>query len=81
MPDTVFADAKRKAIYGHKDWLAWVTKDGEKKAARITIEALEQMIAEAETMWMYARNNGIGMMLNEEIARNMIKNAKYGIFS
>lgn len=52
-------DAKTKAQYGRKDWVAWLDKNGEKRAERRSMASLKRaMLAVGTQGWFIVYHGG-----------------------
>ena len=45
--EAAYATAKRKARYGHRDWLVWMVADGSYRVSQIATETLTQAVKES----------------------------------
>lgn len=45
----LLTEVKRKARYGHKDWLLWVSKSGEEVAERLTAASMKRCLLDVGT--------------------------------
>jgi hypothetical protein len=74
-------DAHKKARYGHRDWLVWVDRHGERHAERATAETIKAAMLACGTkrpFVMYLANSGTGFLMTWRIAVNVLSNAKAG---
>ena len=81
-PDA-YAIARRKAKYGHRDWLAWTRRDGQKCAARVTTAAVKQAMLDCGTQQFfmrYAGSDGMGMIATWRLGALWIRQAKRGMW-
>jgi hypothetical protein len=78
----IYQEAKRKARYGHRDWIWWVDKDGvhhaDVKSAEVIKKALDA-VGEDGHFGSLEASTGQGYRVNPEMTRTMIRNAQYGI--
>lgn len=74
-----FEEAKRKARYGHRDYIAIPTADGE-TYERLTVANLKKAMLAAGTkgkIWVIGASNAILYAHSWRIGVNMIRNARY----
>ena len=80
--------AKRKARYGHRDWLYWKTEDCEECAEVKTEMSLNQMLRAYKKndgkgifQLLAGSSNGMAMLINEDMIKIMLSNIQYGIWN
>ncbi len=76
------AKAKRKARYGHRDWLYWRDKNGMPHAELKSEESLKEAMTALEEsclVTLLCASDGVGMIVNKDMANIMLGNIKYGI--
>ena len=69
--------ARRKARYGHRDWLVWTGRDGKRYAALRTVEGIKQAMLATGTQGYftcYVANTGTGMVVTWQIAAMWLRN-------
>ena len=74
------AEVKKKARYGHRDWLFW-QDNGQPKAAVKSRDAIKRAMLATGTQgrfFLVAKNSAILMSVNWHIGVIMLNNAKYG---
>lgn len=77
----VYETAKRKARYGHRDWLVWIGRDGKRYAAPRTAESLKAALLASGTQGkfsMYCANDAQGWNIGWWHGVIMFKNARGG---
>jgi len=63
--DITFEDVKRKARYGHKDWLCWFDKTGVARYAPKNLLSMKQCLLDSGTKgeWsIVCKSNATGMI-------------------
>ena len=61
---SLLAETRRKARYGHKDWLLWTSRDGKEVAERLTADSMKRCLLDVGTKgkWtLVCANDGILM--------------------
>ncbi|WP_114944427.1 hypothetical protein [Microvirga calopogonii] len=80
--DPALALAKRKARYGHRDWLFWKDRNGASHCARRSAETVKAAMLAAGTSgkWFIVQaSTGVLVKGFWRLGINLLKNAKYGI--
>lgn len=72
--------ARRKARYGHRSWIVWKDKKGQKFAARCTPEAVKAAMLACGTQGKFVREyaDGTGMVVSWSLGAMWLKSAKSG---
>lgn len=73
--------AKRKAVYGHRDWLFWVAKDGQRHAALCTGESIKRAMLDVGTqgrVTRYCASDRWPMHGDWSLAALWLRNSKVG---
>jgi hypothetical protein len=76
-----FTMAKRKAKFGHQDWIAWVGKDGIHQARRVSRSSVKECLLATGTAgrwYLYCASDGIGMIGWWWLGINIINQFKCG---
>jgi hypothetical protein len=80
--DPALALAKRKARYGHNDWLFWKDRDGTSHCARRSAETVKAaMLANGTTGRWFIVQASTGSLVKGfwRLGINLLKSAKFGI--
>jgi len=78
--DDILQTAKRKAKYGHRDWIYRRDLNGKQYADVANLKSLEDAMLNVDTdlsCVVLCANSGCGMLLDKEIITNMINYIKY----
>lgn len=82
--ESAHAYAKRKARYGHRDWIVWTDKSGEKQTAVLSADSLKQaMLATGTQGWimLYAANTATPYLLTWPVSVTYFAHLKRGTYS
>lgn len=74
--------ARRKSRYGHKDWLFWVDRHGQKHASIRTVETIKAAMLDCGTQnnfILYHRSDGIGLVCTWSMGAMWLRNIKSGV--
>jgi hypothetical protein len=72
--------AKKKAQFGHKDWLAWRISDGRACASPLSLESVETAIAEVSGDYFFLIHKEGGITnVGRGMANIILKNKQHGM--
>jgi len=77
---SVYAEAKRKAVYGHRDWLVWTDRDGIQHADRKTYASTKRAMLAVGTQGRFSligATDGHSMIIRWRTAVNILHWCKY----
>lgn len=80
---TLFAETRRKAQYGHRDWLLWRDADGNEHSEVLSERSLLMMkndmnvIIDKGFFRLITANDGWATLVTRDMLDLMIRNAKY----
>jgi hypothetical protein len=77
-----FMLARRKAKFGHHDWIAWTGKDGIQQARRVSPSSVKECLLATGTAgrwYLIGASDGIGMIGWWRMGINIINQFKYGL--
>lgn len=82
MPEDVFQVAKRKARYGHRDWLVWTNRHGIRTSAVKSPESVKRCLLESGTKgrWSLICSDGAPMVGYWWIGLNLLRQMKVGVY-
>jgi len=78
--DDILQTAKRKAKYGHRDWIYRRDLNGKQYAEVSNPKSLEDAMLNFDTdiqSVVICANDGCGMLLDKDIITNMLNHFKY----
>jgi len=76
------AEARRRARYGHRDWVAWRGRDGVLRAEPKTAESVKRALLAVGTKgswYLIDRSTGTLNLMDWPIGLNVIKQARRGL--
>ena len=76
----VYDEAKRKAIYGHRDWLVWTDRDGVQHADRKTYASTKRAMLAVGTQGKFSlifATHGNSLIIRWRTAVNLLHWCKY----
>ncbi|ADO59894.1 hypothetical protein [Paenibacillus polymyxa] len=82
MDTDVLQTAKRKARYGHRDWVYWKDENGDEHTEVKSSSSVKKAMISVGSKGRYfvvCANNGNLMLGNWRMGITMINNTKYGI--
>lgn len=74
--------ARKKARYGHRDWLVWTDKQCEAHSALCTPSNIKKAMLDVGTQGTFIRvcaNDAIGLLSHWSDGARYLRNAKYGL--
>lgn len=78
-----YSVAQRKARYGHRNWLFWADKTGQKKAALMTPASVKQAMLDSGTQGKFLlmhSSGGGGLLTDWSMGAMWLRSAKHGHF-
>lgn len=76
---SVYAEAKRKAVYGHRDWIVWTDRDGIQHADRKTSASTKRAMLAVGTQGRFSligATDGVSMVIRWRTAVNILYQCK-----
>ena len=76
----IYNEAKRKAVYGHRDWLVWTDRDGIQHADRKTYASTKRAMLAVGTQgqfYLIGATDGHSLIIQWRIAVNILHLCKY----
>jgi hypothetical protein len=77
---TLYETAKRKARYGHKDWIVWTDRTGTQHAERLSPASMKRCLLDVGTNGRFSKigaSTGISLLGYWRIGINIINQFKY----
>jgi hypothetical protein len=76
-----FNEARKKAKFGHHDWITWIDKDGTRQARRVSQAAMKECLLAVGTKgkwWLICASDGVGMIGFWQMGLAIFNRYKYG---
>lgn len=76
-----FEEARKKAKFGHHDWIVWTGKDGVQQARRSSQAAVKECLLATGTAgrwYLICASDGVGMIGRWRMGINIFNSFKYG---